>query len=86
MFLTKAKAKTVQMKDALIATYKEKEDNGSKVDDKTNELLLYLDQILKTRAYDLLFFEKGVEKHEIVQAVRKYEGKDGIKDLLMQIQ
>ena len=74
------------MKDALIATYKEKEDNGSKVDDKTNELLLYLDQILKTRAYDLLFFEKGVEKNELVQAVRKYEGKDGIKDLLMQIQ
>ena len=45
------------MKDALIAAYKEKEDNGKKTDDKTNELLLYLDQILKTRAYDLLFLE-----------------------------
>ena len=39
LFLTKAKANTVQMKDALIAAYKEKEDNGKKNDDKTNELL-----------------------------------------------
>lgn len=48
-------------------------------------MLKYLDAILKTRAYDLLWLEQRIEKVDIIAAIVKYQENESVKNLLMQI-
>ena len=71
-YLAQVKVNSTKTKDSLIKAYKEKEIVGEKPDEASQNMLSYLDAILKTRAYDLLWHEQKVEKFDVIAAIVKY--------------
>ena len=76
VYLSQVKVNSIQTKDALIKAYKEKEVVGEKTDEASQNMLSYLDAILKTRAYDLLWLEQRVEKVDMIAAIVKHSESD----------
>ena len=72
-YLAEVKVNSVKTKDALLQAYKEREAaTGEKpADEASQNMINYLDAILKTRAYDLLWLEHRIEKVDIIAAIIK---------------
>ena len=85
-YLAEVKVNSTKTKDALIKAYKEKEIVGEKTDEASQNMINYLDAILKTRAYDLLWHDQKVEKIDVIAAIVKHADQEAIKNLLTQIQ
>ena len=71
-YLAEVKVNAVKTKDVLVKAYKEKEVVGEKPDEASQNMMNYLDAILKQRAYDLLWLEQRIEKVDIIAAIVKY--------------
>ena len=84
-YLAEVKVNSTKTKDALIKAYKEKEIVGEKTDEASQNMINYLDAILKTRAYDLLWHDQKVEKIDVIAAIVKHADQEAIKNLLTQI-
>lgn len=54
----------------MVKAYKEKEATGEK--DSGQNILTYLDAILKIRAYDLLWLEMCIEKVDLMAAIAEH--------------
>ena len=67
----------------MLKKHKEKQATGEKKDSDTS---VYLDSILKTRAYDLLWLHKKVNKASLMAAIMKHGDMKAIKDLLTKMQ
>ena len=81
-YLAEVKVNAVKTKDTLTKKYKEKEVIGEKPDEANQNMFNYLDAILKTRAYDLLWLEHRIEKVDIIAAIVKHQDSEPIKNLL----
>ena len=82
VFLAQVKAQSEATKVTMVQAYKAKEAVGEKGEDKT---MLYLDSILKARAYDLLWCEMQIDKHDLLAAIEKHGDRGAISDLLNKV-
>jgi len=79
-FMTQVKQQSEKTKGILLKAYKEKKATGENTGDSSTDL--YLENILKTRAYDLLWLEMQVDKTGLLAAIMKHGDMQAIKDLL----
>ena len=69
----------------MIAAHKEKKAVGEKTTETSENIMAYLDAILKARAYDLLYLEKNVEKTDLMASIMEHGNIEAIKSLLTQV-
>ena len=73
-FLDQIKVASVKLKDTLLQAYHEKEKVGEEEKAEGENMKQYLDVILKTRAFDLLWLEKKINKGDLLASLPKKEG------------
>ena len=83
LFMAQVRSYSEQTKQTLLKAKKEKQSVGETSESNSTEL--YLENILKTRAYDLLWLEMQIDKPCLNAAILTHANMKAIKDLLTEI-